>query len=61
MDEAGAALDGPGVYVSRYADDGTIEFTFETTTSMGTRVGAAPAVPLETLIAETEVSASPVP
>ena len=60
VDETGNTLDGPGVLVSRYADDGTIEFTFETTLSTGTRVTAAPLVPLQELISETEVEATPV-
>jgi hypothetical protein len=46
---------------ARYADDGTVEAFFETVRPAGTRVTAVPLVPLETLVAETEVQASPVP
>lgn len=48
-----ARLDGDEAYVSRYVDDGTIEYTFETPIT-ATRVTAARMVSLETLIAETE-------
>jgi hypothetical protein len=60
VDEAGNALDGPNVYVGRYLDDGTIDYSYEADVA-GTRVETAPFVPLETLIAETEVQASPIP
>ena len=60
VDAAGSALEGPNVYVGRYLDDGTIDYTYEATIE-GTRVEPAPFVPLETLIVETEVAASPVP
>jgi hypothetical protein len=60
VDETGNALDGQGVYVARYVDDGSVDYTYETTKS-GTRVTAAPLVPLETLVAETEPQATPVP
>ncbi len=58
--EAGDALDGRVVYVARYVDDGTIDYTYEATRP-GTRVDPAPLVPLATLIAETEPQATPVP
>jgi hypothetical protein len=60
VDDAGNGLDGQGVHVARYADDGTIDYTYETV-KPGTRVTAAPLVSLETLIAETEPLATPVP
>jgi hypothetical protein len=60
VDETGDTLDGQGVYVSRYVDDGSLEYTFETTTP-GTRITAEPLVSLETLIAETEPQATPIP
>jgi hypothetical protein len=58
--EAGSALEGPNVYVGRYLDDGTIDYSYEATIA-GTRVEPAPFVPLETLIAESEPQATPVP
>jgi hypothetical protein len=60
VDETGNELEGPNVYVGRYLDDGTIDYTYEAVIK-GTRVEPAPFVPLETLIAETEVQASPIP
>lgn len=59
-DETGDALDDQGVYVSRCIKDGTPEYIFETTTP-GTRMKDAPFVPLQTHIAEREISATPVP
>jgi hypothetical protein len=60
VDEAGDALEGQGVYVSRFVDDGSLDVSFETA-SPGTHITAAPLVSLETLIAETEPQATPVP
>ena len=60
VDEASSTLEGPNVYVGRYLDDGTIDYSYETTIA-GTRVEPAPFVSLEDLIAETEVQATPVP
>jgi hypothetical protein len=60
VDETGHALDGQEVYVSRFIDDGSLEYSFETTTP-GMRITAAPLVSLESLIAETEPRATPVP
>jgi hypothetical protein len=48
------------VYVSRYIDDGALEYHFESTT-MGTRVEMAPMVSRATLIRETGERATPVP
>ena len=60
VESAGSALEGPNVYVGRYLDDGTVDYSYEATIA-GTRVEPAPFVPLETLIAETEPQATPVP
>jgi hypothetical protein len=60
VDGAGSTLEGPNVYVGRYLDDGTVDYSYEATIE-GTRVEPAPFVPLETLIAETEPQATPVP
>jgi hypothetical protein len=60
VDETDKTLEGPIVYVSRYLDDGTIEYTSESTMT-GTRITAAPLVSLAELITETEPQVSPVP
>jgi hypothetical protein len=60
VEEAGSARDGPNVSGRRYLDAGTIASTDEAV-SEGTRIEPAPMVSLETLIAETEVQATPVP
>jgi hypothetical protein len=59
--ETGDTLDGNGVYVSRYTDDGTIEYYFETKSATGTRVAASPMVTLQTLIRETSTRGTPAP
>jgi hypothetical protein len=59
VDESGASLEGPNVYASRYVDDGTLEYTYDTPIT-GTRVDAAPMVTLDELISETEAAATPV-
>jgi hypothetical protein len=59
VDEAGSTLERQNVYVGRYLDDGTIDYTYEATIA-GTRVEPAPFVPLETLVAQTEPQATPV-
>jgi hypothetical protein len=60
VDETGSALEGPNVYVGRYLDDGTIDYTYEAVIE-GTRVEPASHVSLETLISETEPAATPAP
>jgi hypothetical protein len=60
VDAAGATLEGPNVYVGRYLDDGTIDYSYEATIA-GTRVEPAPFVSLSALVAETEPEATPVP
>jgi hypothetical protein len=60
VDESGNTLEGQVVYVSRYIDDGALEYHFESTT-MGTRVEMAPMVSRATLIRETGERATPVP
>jgi hypothetical protein len=62
VDETGNALDGSGVYVSHYTDDGTLEYhTDLTLTEPGRRVVAAPMVSRATLIRETTGQATPTP
>jgi hypothetical protein len=60
VDETGDTLDGQVVYVARYVDDGTIDYTYESTRP-GTRVTAAPLVSLETLIRATSARGTPAP
>jgi hypothetical protein len=60
VDEGGNTLQGPNVYVGRYLDDGTIDYSYEATIE-GARVEPVPFVSLDTLIAETEVQATPAP
>jgi hypothetical protein len=60
VDTAGNAIDGPGVYVSRYIEDGGLEYHFEATMP-GTRVEVAPLVSEAALIGETADAATPAP
>ncbi len=60
VDAAGSTLEGPNVYVGRYLDDGTIDYSYEATIT-GARVEPAPLVSLDALIAETAPEATPAP
>jgi hypothetical protein len=62
VDETGNAIDGSGVFVSHFTDDGTLEYQTDLTmTEPGRRVVAAPVVSRAPLIRETTGQATPTP